>query len=186
MTQDLWFLQWWRSILWSCGLWLSWRGKQYVPLKPQGTIIKQNEVIPQKTTIQIPAQPRRLLSLPSSDGHLLIESNLYKMHIYLASPLIQPWITHSLFLHSSADHTHLTHYLNVLIFTSVQGMCIDELVRLQYWNTVGYAKRTMLQRTVFISKIRMLQWKQMLKRTRGNTIGWCRMHVLKKVQLSRV
>jgi len=152
MTQDLWFLQLWISILWSCGLWqcmvwwLYWRWRQYVPLKPQGTITKQNEVMHQKTTIQIPAQPRRLLSsVPSSDSHLLIQSNLYKMHVCLASPLIQPWITHSLFLHSSADHTHLTHYINVLIFTSVQGMCIDELVRLQYWNTVGYAKRTMLQ-----------------------------------------
>jgi hypothetical protein len=66
-------------------------------------------------------------------------SNLYKIHIYLAHLLIQPSITHLLFLHSKADHTHLTHSLNVSIFTSVQGMCIDEVISLRYWNTVGYA-----------------------------------------------
>jgi len=32
-------------------------------------------------------------------------------------------------------------------------------------------QRAMLQRTVFFSKIRMLQRKQMLQRTRRNTIG---------------
>ena len=92
-------------------------------------------------------------------------SNLYNMHVYLASPLIQPWITHSLFLHSNADHSHLTNHLHVLIFTSVQGMCTDEVVSLQYWNTVGYARQTVLQRTVFINKIRMLQQTQMLQQT---------------------
>ena len=39
-------------------------------------------------------------------------------------------------------------------------------------------KRTMIQRTVFINKIRMLQRTQMLQRTRWNTIGRRNTHVL--------
>ena len=37
----------------------------------------------------------------------------------------------------------------------------------------GMLQRTMLQRTVYINKIRVLQRTQMLQRTRRNTIGRC-------------
>ena len=59
----------------------------------------------------------------------------------------------------------------LLLFSSWQ--CYNTL-----WNSgVCYNDRCYnewkLQRTIFINKIRMLQWTQMLQRTRRNTIGRC-------------
>jgi hypothetical protein len=60
-------------------------------------------------------------------------------------------------------------YIYIYIYThthTVRGVCYNE----RCYNERCY-NEWMLQRTVFINKIRILQWTQMLQRTRKNTIN---------------
>jgi len=76
-------------------------------------------------------------------------------------------------VHQSSDLQIFTFYCKMLCLVCVIVVYIAKCCKYSgvCYNERCYNER-MLQRTVFIYKIRMLQRTEMLQRTRRNTIGW--------------